>query len=56
LSAAKEALYKLNKYIPKSALMAIYYSLVYSHLQYAIICWRNTAKNKILELQANKIK
>jgi len=48
LSAATGALYKLNKHIPKSALMAVYTIIVvYSHLQYAITCWGNTAKNKI---------
>jgi len=56
-SDAKGTLYKLNKYIPKSAVMAVCYSLVYSHLQYAIICCGNTSKNKIrkLEVKQNKI-
>ena len=36
LSAASGAIYKLCKYIPQKALMSVHYSLVYSHLQYAI--------------------
>ena len=44
LSAASGAIYKLRKYIPQKALMSKYYSLVYSHLQYAIICWENSSK------------
>jgi len=50
------ALYKLNKHIPKSALMAVYYSLVYSHLLYAIICWGNNSKHKIHKLQVKQNK
>ena len=38
LLAASGAIYKLHKYIPQRALMSVCYSLVYSHLQYAIIC------------------
>ena len=31
--------FKLRKYKPQKALMSLCYTLVYSHLQYAIICW-----------------
>ena len=48
LSAAFIALYQLHKYVPKKALLSIYYSLAYSHLQYAIICW-GTANNSLIK-------
>ena len=45
--------------------MAVYYSLVYSHLQYAIICWGNSSKtikhklqvkqNRIIKTLCNKL-
>ena len=47
LSTASGAIYKLRKYIPQKALRSVYYSiysLVYSHLQYAIISWGNSLK------------
>ena len=37
--------------------MSVYYSLVYSHLQYAIICWGNsfkTIKHKRIKTLCNK--
>ena len=44
--------------------MSVYYSLVYSHLQYAIICWENSSKtithkqqvkqNRIIKTLCNK--
>ena len=57
LSAASGAIYKLHKYIPQKVLMSVYYSLVYSHFQYAIICWGNsfkTIKHK-LQVKQNRI-
>ena len=57
LSTASGAIYILRKYIPQKALMSVYYSLVYSHLQYAIICWGNsfkTIKHK-LQVKQNRI-
>ena len=38
LSAASGAIYKLRKYLPYPVFISVYCSLVYSHLQYAIIC------------------
>ena len=55
LSAASGAIYKLRKYIPQKALMSVYYSLrVYSHLQYAIICWGNFSKTNKHKLQVKQ--
>ena len=49
LSAASGAIYKLRKYIPQKALMS-----VYSHLQYAIICWGNSTKTIKHKLQVKQ--
>ena len=54
LSAACGALYKFHKYVPKRALLSVYYSLAYSHLQYAIICWGNANKTLIKRLQVKQ--
>ena len=51
LSSASSAIYKLCKYIPQKALMSVYYTLVYSHLQYAITCWGNSSKTIKHKLQ-----
>ena len=45
---------KLCKYIPQKALMPGYYSLVYSHLQYANICWGNSSKTIKHKLQVKQ--
>ena len=67
LSAASGALYKLHnhKYVPKKALSSVYYSLAYSHLQYAIICWGDANKtltkrqqvkqNRVVKILCNKL-
>ena len=57
LSAASSAIYKLRKYIPQKALMSVYYSLGYSYLQYAIICWGNSSKviKHKLQVKQNRI-
>ena len=44
-------MYKLHEYVPKKAVLSVYYSLAYSHLQYAIICWGNANKTLIKKLQ-----
>ena len=54
LSAASGAIYKLRKYIPQKALMSVYYNLVFSHLQYAIICWGNSSKTIKHKLQVKQ--
>ena len=59
LSAASGAIYKLRKYIPQRALMSVYHSVVYSHLQYAIICRGSSSKiikHKLQEKQNRIIK
>ena len=33
-----------SKFLPRHALIPAYYSLIYSHLQYAIMCWDGTSK------------
>ena len=55
LLAASGAIYKLRKFIPQKALIPVYYSLVFSHLQYAIICWGNSSKTIKYKLQGKKI-
>ena len=52
--AASGAIYNLRKYIPQKALMSVYYSLMYSHLQYAIICWGNSFKTIKHKLQVKQ--
>ena len=54
LSDSSGAMYKLRKYIPQQALMSVYYSLVYSHLHYAIICWGNSSKTIEHKLQVKQ--
>ena len=54
LSDSSGAMYKLRKYIPQQALMSVYYSLVYSHLRYAIICWGNSSKTIKHKLQVKQ--
>ena len=41
-------------YIPQKALMSVYYSLVYSQLQYAIICSGNSSKTIKHKLQVKQ--
>ena len=54
LSAASGALYQLHKYVPKKALLSIYYSLAYSHLQYAIVFWGSANNSLIKSLQVKQ--
>ena len=54
MSSDAGALYKLRPYIPQSALLAVYYSLVYSHLVYSIICWGNSTKTSLSKLQVKQ--
>ena len=47
-------MYKLRPFLPLKVLKNVYYSLVYSHIVYAIEVWGSTSKtemNKILILQ-----
>ena len=54
LSAASGALYQLHKYVSKKALLSIYYSLAYSHLQYTIVCWGSANNSLIKSLQVKQ--
>ena len=51
LSAAAGVLFNFSKYLPLRALMPIYYSIMHSHLQYAIINWGNSSTFIIPKLQ-----
>ena len=58
LSSASGAIYKLRKYILQRTSMSVYRSLVYSHLQYAIIsCRGNSSKifKHNLQVKQNRI-
>ena len=54
LSAATGALYNLRKYVTQTVLISVYYSLVYSYLQYSVICWGNTTKTLLHKLQVKQ--
>jgi len=47
-------LFKLRKYVPQNALISVYYSIVYSHLMYAIIAWGNSTKTIMRKLQVRQ--
>ena len=55
LSAASGTFYKLRQYLPLNVLTSLYYSIVYSYLQYAIICWGNTTKFNKRNYKSSKI-
>ena len=54
LSAATGAIYRLRKYLPYFVLIPVYYNLVYSHLQHAIICWGSTYKSYLQKVQVKQ--
>ena len=54
LSAATGALYNLRKFVTQIVLISVYYSLVYSYLQYSVICWGNTTKTLLHKLQVKQ--
>ena len=54
LSAATGALYNLRKYVTQTVLISVYYSLVYSYLQYSVIYWGNTTKTLLHKLQVKQ--
>ena len=43
-------LYKMRKYLPLSALVSLYYSLVYPYLLYCNLCWGNTYETHLKPL------
>ena len=49
---------KLQRYVPKNALISVYYSLAYSYFQYAVLFWGNasTRAQKITSHQNRLIK
>ena len=54
LSAASGALYNLHIYVLQTVLISVYYSLVYSYLQYSVIGWGTTTKTLLLKLQVKQ--
>ena len=54
LSAANGILCKLRRYVPQNALISVYYSLAYSYLQYAILCWGNASAKELNKLQVRQ--
>ena len=55
MSCASGALYKLCPHIPRRALMPVYCSVEYSHLQHGIILWGNTTEAISTKLQTKKL-
>ena len=49
-----EFYYKLRRYVRQNALISVYYSLAYSYLQYAILCWGNASTKQLNKLQARQ--
>ena len=47
LFAANGILCKLRRYLPQNALISVYYSLAYSYLQDAILCWGNASTKEL---------
>ena len=54
LSVANGILCKLRRYVPQNALVSVYYSLAYSYLQYAILCWGNASTKELNKLQVRQ--
>ena len=50
-------IYSLRNYLPKEALLSIYYSLVYQHIVMHIIIWGNTSVSNLnmIQIAQNKI-
>lgn len=51
LAALSGVLYKLKRFLPKHALMTIYFSLGHSHLNYLVGAWGNANKTDVKQLQ-----
>ena len=52
-------LHKIKSFLPTSALLYVYYSLMYLHLSYGIIIWGSTYKSylgKLISLQNKAIR
>ena len=57
LSSACAIFYKLRNLLPTNILISVYYSIVYSHLQYAVTGWGNCSVSlrKRLQIKQNTI-
>ena len=54
LTIARGIISKLRHYVPLSVLRNVYFSLVYSHLQYGISAWGNSAARYINKIQVQQ--
>ena len=50
LFAANGILCKLRRYVAENALISVYYSLAFSYLQYAMLCWGNASTKELNKL------
>ena len=50
ISRAVGIISKLRHYLPTSAILQIYYSLIHTHLLYGLIAWGSTYKSKLKKL------
>ena len=57
LNKIRGVIYRLSRYASRDVLMKIYFSLVYSYLNYGVMSWGGTYKSNLLALQRaqNKI-
>ena len=57
LSSASAIFYKLRNVLPINILISVYYSIVYSHLQYAVTSWGNCSVTlrRRLQIKQNTI-
>ena len=55
MCSAKGILCKLKHYASKSILKSVYFSLVYSYLQYRVMTWGNTTAKCLKKFKLNKI-
>jgi len=56
LSMAAGVLYQLKNYVHRDIVRMVYYSIAYSHLQYAITCWGNSPAKLLNKLQVKQNK
>jgi len=54
LCIAKGILSKLRHYAPLTVLRSVYYSIVYSHLQYGITSWGNAAAKYLKKIEVQQ--
>ena len=51
LSDASQIFSKVRHFVPKTTLIKLYYSFVYTHLKYGIVSWGDTNFTSIYQLQ-----